>query len=279
MKNWFNKLKSDPWREILLAFFSVIIGVFAGPLLAAIVPPLFKINNLPYIAFAIVSILFLVTTIATLTFWESIREQIIQIKDDTNELATNLGHRIKTLPYSQGYKELRKRIQSAKKEIIILTRYVFDWENKKPVWHPERLNSSERKTFYAELQKKLNRERKNENFKFVKIIQIPDEHQLHEILKSDPVYAQNCKFVIKMMKIKKAESTSLRVSRMTFGNSIILIDEAFAHISFDIYDPEDSKVEAPFIMVIDDPDSQSLQYLIRLCRRVYEHSTLVNKLV
>jgi len=277
MKNWHESLRSGPWDEILLAFFSAIIGIYAEPLLEAIAPPLFAINNLPYIAFALTSIFFLVTTVATLTFWESIREQILQIKGDTNELATTVGHRVKTLPYSQGYKELQKRIQGAKKEIVILTRYVFDWENKKPVWHPERLSSLERKTFYAELQKKLNREQENENFKFVKIVQIPDKHQLVEMLESDPVYAQNCKFVIEMMKIRKAESTSLRISRMTFSNSIILIDRAFAHISFDIYDPEDRKVEAPFVMLIDDPNSQALQYLIKLYQRVYEYSTLVTR--
>jgi hypothetical protein len=50
MKKVRKKLHS-PWLEALLAFLSAVLGLFAGKLLDAIVPPLFQPSNLPYIAF------------------------------------------------------------------------------------------------------------------------------------------------------------------------------------------------------------------------------------
>jgi hypothetical protein len=181
--------------------------------------------------------------------------------------------KVRTMDYVEGYTELRKKVRNAKKEIVILTQYRFGWEEGKHNWAPERLNSQERKDFYIELQTKLNREERNKDFKFTKIVGIPHNHQLNEIFEYDPLYVQNCKFVVSMYKRKGVESTQLRVSNMNFGNSIILIDQTFAHISFDIQYHDDSKYEAPFVMLVDDPTSLAIQRLIDIYIRIKDNNS------
>lgn len=187
-----------------------------------------------------------------------------------------IGHRVKTLPYSEGYIELQKKILNAKKEILILTQYlnIFDWENGIPKWDTERRNSPHRKAFYCSLQSKLKIEKGNTNFKFVKIVQIPKGHKLQEMLLYDQFYAENCKFIIEIAK-NEPEFACLRKSGMSFGNSIILIDGSFAHISFDIQDPDVYEVNAPCVLLIDDPNSEAIKHLIKLYRKVEANSKKV----
>jgi hypothetical protein len=276
MKIFRNKARSSPWLDVLLAIFSAVLGLFAGSLLQAIAPPLFQVSNLPYIAFALISVMFLLNVVYSVTLWRSTREQVTRISDYTGDLAIAIGHRVKTVSYEQGYKELQKRIRAAEKEVLILTQYmnIFDWEHGKQLWDSGRLNNPQRKAFFATLRAKLDSEKGKGTLKFVQIVQIPGVHKLEEMLVHDPIYADNCKFVVSITKAEP-EFASLRVSRMAFSNSVILIDGEFAHISFDIHNISDSEVDAPFVMLIDDPKSDALQNLIRLYRRIEANSSLV----
>jgi len=273
MKKIPEKLKT-PWLEASLALISTIIGLFAGKFIEAIIPPIFQLPNLPYVAFLLIAVLFLANVIYSITLWRLTQNNVANIDGYTHDLAAGLGHRVKTVPYAQGYDELIKRIAEAEREILILTVYVFDWEHGKPIWDPKRQKSENRKTFYQQLQKKISNEREDgRQFEFVQIIQIPDNHRLGEMLDFDEVYKNNCEFVVNIAK-QEPEFSRLKVSKVMFNNSIILIDESFAHISFDVRNPDDG-IEAPFVMLIDDPKSDALKNLIKLYRRVEQRATVV----
>jgi hypothetical protein len=270
MKKIRAKLKT-PWLEGFLAVISAVIGLFAGKFIEAIVPPIFQLSNLPYVAFILIAVLFLTDVAYTIILWRSTQNYVADVESYTHDLAIGLGHRVKTIPYAQGYDELLKRIESAEIEILILTEYVniFDWENQKPIWHPERLNSPNRKAFYETLQKKIAIERENDTkFEFSMIVQIPENHLLSEMLPHDKLYKENCEFVVNIAD-KEPERARLKVTNLVFNNSIILIDHSFAHISFDVRNLDNS-FESPFVMLIDDPKSDALKNLVKLYKRV-EH--------
>jgi len=223
--------------------------------------------------------MFFANVIYSVTMWRSTRQHIVRVADCITDLATAIGHRVRTVTHSQGYRQLEKRIRAAQKEILILTEYVdiFDWDRGKQLWDPNRLNSPHRRSFYATLQKKLNSERGKGTFRFVKIVQVAEQHRLGEMLAHDPIYAENCRFIVNLAKTEP-EFASLRVSGRVFSNSIILIDRSFVHISFDIHRPDESVVDAPFVMLIDDPKSEAIKNLLRLYQRVEANSTLVTQI-
>lgn len=270
---------TTPWVKALLSLVSLIIGLFAGKFLEVIVPPLFQPSNFPYIAYFLISFLFLIDVIYSITLWSSTQQHVADINEYTQDLAAGLGHRVKTIAYSQGYDELIKRIERAESEILILTEYVniFDWENCKPIWDAERINSPERKQFYDTLQKKVTSEREDRNpFTFVKIVQIPEGHKLAEMLAHDDLYRKNCEFMLDIAK-EEPEFARIKVTKMMFNNSVILIDKSFAHISFDVKGHDDSSVEAPFVMLIEDPKSDALMNLLKLYKRIEQRSTLLTR--
>ena len=217
-------------------------------------------------------------TIYSITLWRSTSEYVVEIAKSTDEITIAIGQSVKTVTYDDGYKELEKRILSAQKEILILTDYIFDWERGKPIWDPERTNSPQRKSFYALLQKTLKRQKNNRDFRFVKIVQIPEQHSINEVLKFDPLYAEDCQSIIDIAK-NETEFACLKVAPKIFSNSIIIIDKEFAHISFDIHSPKENEVDAPFVMLIQDPTSVSLVNVHKLYKRIEAHSSLVTKLV
>jgi hypothetical protein len=278
MKSIRKKLNS-PWLDAFLAFISTIIGLFAGRFLEAIAPPLFAPANLPFIAFLLIVVLFLANMIYSVTLWHSTQDSVASIADRANDLASAVGHSIKTVTYSEGYKELERRIRAAEDRILIFTEYanIFDWESKKPIWDPRRMNSSERKSFYDALHKKLQGEKNNRKFHFVKIVQIPENHKIKEMLPFDSIFSTDCRFIVDVAP-GEPEFASLRtVSGRMFSNSIIIIDKSFAHISFDVRNPGDLEIGAPFVMLIDDPNSRALLNLHKLYDRIKEYSVLVSK--
>ena len=276
MKSIRKKLKA-PWLEAFLAIISAVIGLFAGKFIEAIVPPIFQLSNLPYVAFILIAVLFLTDVAYTITLWRSTQNYVADVEGYTHDLAIGLGHRVKTIPYAQGYDELLKRIEGAEKEILILTEYVniFDWEHQKPIWHPERLNSPNRKAFYDNLRMKISTERENDTkFEFSMIVQIPENHRISEMLPHDKLYKENCEFIVNVAE-KEPERARLKVTKLVFNNSIILIDQSFAHISFDVRNPDNS-FESPFVMLIDDPKSDALKNLVKLYKRVEQRAAKVN---
>lgn len=147
----------------------------------------------------------------SLSFWRSTNTNVSQVADLTDNLISSLGNIIKTVPYDDGYQELEQRIRDAQKEIIILTQYVFDWENNKAIWDSERLGSPTRKAFYETLQTKIKSERGKGRFRFVKIVRVPNPYKIESILATDPIYAQNCQFILDMA--DEPEFASLRTSQ------------------------------------------------------------------
>ena len=184
--------------------------------------------------------------------------------------------KVKTVTYDEGYKELQKKILIANNRIIILTQYIniFDWEKRSPKWDPARKESSHRKDFYHTIHSKLNNEKYNANFSFVHIIQIPEDRNLYEILQHDSTLAESCNKIVYLSK-KKPEFACLRRTEVNFGTSLILIDDNFAHISFDIHNPNDHDVDAPFVLLIDAPNSNTINHLNNLCGKVEKESKKV----
>jgi len=251
------KEKLKPWVDALLALVSTVIGIFAGKSLNAIVPPLFSPANLPHITFILVAILFFASAIFSITLWGFTQDSVAKIAKRTQ--------RVQTVTYDEGYKELIRRIIAAENRILIFTEYIntFDWDNKKRIWDKERSSSRDRKSFYATLQKKLEekkreRDKNNVDFHFKQFIQIPENHSIKEMLEYDPILKKNCEFIANLSP-KDLNFASLRkVSGRLFSNSIIIIDDSFIHISFDINYPNLNEVIAPSVILIDDPSSEAL---------------------
>lgn len=271
-----SSLYSSHWREALLAVISAIIGIFSDDLIKEIAPPLFDKPNLPYVAFALIAAIFLATASYSMAMWRTTNRQIASIETYTGTLANTIGQRIQVLPYTKGFKELQKRIQSAKSEILVLSNYVFDWENKQPIYDTVTMQSSERKAVFAATQSKLQRE-KRKGFRYVRIVQIPKGHRLEEALPYDPIYQEDCKFLADTSK-SEPEFASLRLSEIIFQNTFCIIDRSFLYLEFDTRKTDTNQTFLPFVMIVEDPNSEVIHDLVKLHQRIEAGSTLITKI-
>lgn len=148
-----SSLFTSRWRELIITFLSVVIGIFAQPILEIKTGSLFDPSNLIKIAFLLISIIFLTTTAFTLSMWRS-------TEANTGEIARSLAQVVQLVSFADGFKILQKKVQEAKSEVFSITNCVFDWESGKQLFDPAILQSEERKAIFEATQKAGKRTRK-----------------------------------------------------------------------------------------------------------------------
>jgi hypothetical protein len=277
-----NKLKNlfehSKWRETLIAIVSAFLGVFAGPIVEQIASPLFQPSYLAVITFIFISLLFLIATTLSLSMWKTTVGQITSTEAYVRKLSDSVGQKVHIVRYSEGYKELARLVQQAKSEVLIFTNYVFLGSDQKPIYEPERLNSSERQTVYdVTIAKLKNEKNQNKNFRFVRIIQLSEGQTLQDTSKYDPTFFNSCKFLTEMS-CSKPEFASLRISNIGFQNTFVVIDKKFLYIEFEISKPTQQTSFIPYVMFVEDPNSEIVREMIKLYQRIEANSTLVTHL-
>jgi len=264
------------WSLVLLAIIAAIVGVFIGPVLENIAPPLFSERNLLYISFVVIAAMFLASNVVMQLLVSRNQKQIKELAEHTSALARTVGPRIRIRPYDEASRELRRRTQAADFEILVLSNYKrYDWAKNQPVeFDPSyATDSSRRKEHYQESQAKLSHE-KGSQFRFVKIVQIPEGRELSKVFPHDPLYEQDCRFIVGLSN-EDPRFANLRVSEVFFQNTFCVIDRSFLYLEFDIRSFLKKHIK-PFVMTVDDRDSLVLNDLVHLFDRINAVSTRVD---
>lgn len=264
--------------NVLLAIIAATGGVFIGPILQKITPPLFDEKNLLYISFVAIVAIFLVSNVVMQRLVSRNQKHIKELSEHTSVLARRVGPRIRIRSYDEASRELRRRTQEAHSEILVLSNYKrYDWEKKKPVeFDPSyATDSSRRKDHYQESQAKLSHE-KNSQFRFVKIIQIPEGRDLNEVFPHDPLYEQDCRFIVGLSN-EDPRFANLRVSGVFFQNTFCMIDQSFLYLEFDIRSFLKKHIK-PFVMTVDDRDTLILNDMVYLFEQIYALSTRIDEI-
>ncbi len=266
MRKIIEAIRAIPWLQTAISIVVFVLGIFIGPLLEMQVSPIINATT--------VFILITISLGAIIAIWNHTRQQISTLEQYTKVLAKSVGYSVQMLPYAQAYTELKNKVRDAQTEILVFSKYVFDWENGKPIYDRARLESPQRRAVYAEVQAKLRQMRGKGNFRLVRIVQVPKGHHLREIFPYDNVYKQHCEFLGEISR-DQPEFASLRTSDVVFENTFAIIDRTFLYMEFDIRNPDTSEVHSPFALIIDNPDSEIVQDLVKLHQRIEATSQLV----
>lgn len=268
-----NNFRTSTWREGLLAAFSAILGILAGPIFETTVQPWFSPQNLPFATYSVVSILFLVGTAYSLAMWRATYKQIMNVANSTRILAEATGRKVQILSLEYRYIELQKRVQNSSFEIIMLTNYMYDWDKQKQGYDTNRVQSLKRKAYYETLHTKLNLA-KGSGFRFVKIIQVPEGHKLAELFPHDRILKEDCEFLASISALEP-EFASLRTSDVISQLTFTMFDRSSVVMYIEIRNPETGQVDSPFVIIIDDPNSESIQTFLKIFQRVEAKSKLI----
>lgn len=279
MKSSLKRLLSSKWRDAILSGLSVAIGIVVGPILDKLFPSLFTEPNLIYLAFAVIVLVFVVTSPLILSMWKNTNQQIESANAHFKIVSDALGQKARLVPAREGYKETNDWFKNAEKEVLILSNYVFDWENGKPVFDSETLKSPERKALYSLMQEKITgKQANNEPFKFCRIVQIPENHSINEIFPHDDYYHKTSQFIVNISK-SNPEFASLRTVEPLFTNTFVIVDRKHLYIEFNAYTPDVTKAFTPFVLLIDDPKSEIVSSMLNLHQRIEAVSTLVRNIL
>ena len=262
--------KKHHFIQALISVTVFLLGILTGPILEQRVTPFISSENLSVIIFLLL-ILVLGTSI---TLWGLSQSKVSDIENHLNKLSGAIGNQVRILPYAIAYQELIEKIENAHSEIRILTQYVFDWENVKPIYDAERLNHPVRKKVYKTLNTKIQEKSNSSDFEFVRIIEIPTGHSLEEIFPHDEVYREHCLFVSQIAGGTRPEFARVRVSDVFFDRTFAIIDQEFLYMEFEIRDPKTGEYSAPFSLIVEDQDSNVIGELQKLHQRIDASSSL-----
>jgi len=273
--DFLKKVVKSSWLNLIVLVITGLIGIFGQSVLEILFSQLDINAKLPYILFVITVCMYL----AIVAIWRFTDNKIQSIKKYTSRLSDAIGQKVQIVPYAEGYVELQNQIREAKKEIRILSNYVFDWEKGTSVYDYVRLKTPERKASYELFKSKIEQEsRIGSEFKFVKIIQMPSYGSLKAIEPYDPIYFDDCKFLSQMGK-KQPDLTSLRISEFIFQNTFCIIDNSFLYIELDTEKPAEMEdAFTSYVMLLDDPKAEVIKDLVTLHRRIEANSKLVTEL-
>lgn len=272
------QLLSSKWRNAILSGVSIVIGLIIGPVLEKLFPSLFAEPNLIYLTFAVIVLIFLTTSPIMLSMWENTNQQVESVSMYSKIIADSLGQKARLVSAREGYKETQTWLKNAEKEILILSDYVFDWENSVPVFDKGILESPERKALYQLMQEKIaEKQTKNEQFKFCRIVQIPKNHSINEIFPHDEYYRESSKLIVNISK-SNPELASLRTVEPLFTNTFTIIDRKHLYIEFNAFTPDVTKAFTPFVLLIEDPKSEIVSSMLSLHQRIEAVSTLVREI-
>lgn len=271
-KSPLRKLRFIPWLKIIIPAVTFALGILGGPIWETVSKPLVSINNLPITIF----IVMVVVLGLAITLWTNAQQKFDATEKQITFISRAIGQKAQVIPYNFGYEELEQRIKNAHREVLILSNYVFDWKNMRH-GYSERINSPSRRAMYETEKDKLKTEMDSGNFKYSLVIQIPKGHTLSEILPGDPIYRSYIEDLVKYGKTNP-QYASVRAADVIFSNSFVIVDRAFVYIEFSVRDPETGNYQGPFVMTIDDPNSEMVTELLRVHQRVEASAQLITKL-
>jgi hypothetical protein len=183
-----------------------------------------------------------------------------------------------TFQYNEGFEIFSKMISQAKNEILVLSKFVFDWKNEKPIFDQDTMNSPERtKTFENEISK-LNKI-SNQNFRYINLIQVPFAKEMDArnalvmALKFDSIYREFCKILVGLGNSPTKAIIELRISNIGFENTFVIIDRNWFYIEYEEVLDRITRVKPLYVSCQD--NIKTIDEHIRLFDRIYDHSFLI----
>lgn len=174
------------------------------------------------------------------------------------------GEYIPTLQY------FRRLVSEAAEEVLVL-----DYKPLSPddVFDPDDMNNIERQKYHGEVIKKIRGSRKG-CFRYRRIVQVPAEKDIADLLKDDPIFREHCEIVVELGK-RQPDIVSLRRCDILFHGTIMIIDRKILIVSIDITDPDDQTYYDSGYFQFYDSGQNIIKQFVQYFDRAYAKASLV----
>lgn len=266
--------RQSNWPAIILSIASVIFGIIAGPVIEAIVPPLFQGSNLLYLTFFINAFVFIIFGVYAITYWDKSNKAFQKTNEQLVELSRKLNVKFEYIDIGKGsgnYAEATHLIKIAEKEIMILNYGPVQRIEGKFSYDKQATSSTERKQYYDVMLQKI-KDSSPTKFRFRRIIQLPRDQDLSKL--EDPLMVEH---LTKLAEIgsTRPEFVSLKKSQSFFNTTFMIVDRRHILFSISVLDPDHHEYYTKGHFSFDDPAGEFVNEFVRLFERIDAQSTLV----
>lgn len=205
-------------------------------------------------------------------------EKVSYMQERFDDLLASRGISFTFVPVSQesyqvATQKIRKLVEKAAHEILVLDFNPLEEKEQKIRYKESDKKNIERSKYYAALLEKIHSS-ENGNFKYKRVLQIPDGRHVSEVMVDDDIFREHCVSLVSIEE-KNQETASLKVCAPFQERTFIIIDRRSLILEWIILDPNDRYYSDGGYLFFDDPDGNLVNSFIRIFERADAISTLV----
>jgi hypothetical protein len=282
----FNEIKSK--LSLFIAVSSVVLGIVIGPFIEKWFDPFLSDDTKVILFFnTIIGILivsFLVVLSMYLRWGNKQQEDIIEVFKNIDKKIELSATFVSDEPTQEAtgaiYRSVISVLEQAESEILIL-------------WRPSKYRSPEesirsepwkeqRERYYRLLIEKC-KQRRNSNFIYRRILQIPDAHKIIDgavdsSIINDEATTNHCRELLDFAKVNPSVA-SLKYAPQFSEQTIIIVDRKYVLIAVDVLDPDNQSSAIDSMISFKNTNGDFVNYLHRFFKKVDAHSSMVKQIV
>lgn len=194
-----------------------------------------------------------------------------------NEIVQHIGKKFDFIQIDGNYglakRTIRSLIEHATKEVLVLDYNPQQQVNNLLRSSPQDIMSDERRNYYDALLEKSTTNKPGQ-FRYRRILQIPDGFKVADILTGDTILKLHCHELVKIS-ARSPEIASLKACPMLHEGAFILIDGRYLVVDLNILDPENHYYIGGGHFLFDDPTGEMIHTFRLFFDRAEAHATPV----
>jgi len=241
-----------------------------------------QVTNQDIISSAVLAVLALVSISLLVNRRENdmIQKSLLNIDTLQEKLDTTtsaFGIKVSFVSMEQGQEKyisekIRRMVASATREVLILDYNPLKGDENKVRYRDEYIFNPERRKYYEALIERA-RNAKQGTFRYRRVLQVPQDRKLHEVVANDPVFHEHCEALIKLGE-RQPESANLKVCIPIHEGYFMIVDGRHLVLDISVVDPEDTFFIGGGSFVIDDPTGKIIEHFHRYFERADAYAVL-----
>jgi hypothetical protein len=167
--------------------------------------------------------------------------------------------------YDIAYRLLARRILRAREDVCLVTRLTYDFDASTRNFDTGRAASPERKRVFEALATAI----RNDSIEYTRIFQVEPRRrgQFSEAVRSDHLYAEEIDLIFEQRRNNRFKS-AVYLTDVYTSATFVIVDGTALFFNIEMIDPETNISKTPFILYVEDLDSEYMRGLVDIVRNI-----------
>ncbi|MEH1028206.1 hypothetical protein V6W11_10710 [Micromonospora profundi] len=261
---------------LLVAAVSTLIGGVIGWAVQALAESLGNLELWLFLITATVALITCTLLMSTIrgmaSVWTEKQELMLDVANDIRLVVnSSVPHYARLIPRDSVYPEMAHAIRHAKREVAVITFFMYDWEKGIRTFVPadEGAPAPGRDDFYRAILECIS----DPTVEYIRVWQVPKARRgdAAKAIALDPLHKQEMEMIERISRDKPDQARFIIADEHTTA-SFVLVDRRSLFINIDFYEPDEGVWYSPYMLFITDANGEAFvdlkSVIVRLTSRL-----------